>query len=103
MRIRRLGWAGLEVEASGTTAVIDLVEDVSSMARFIGEPHEPLLKPTKLGGVSVALVTHLHSDHADPSAISRALAPEGELLRLASAGGGVLESYLRFCCTTCSG
>ncbi len=92
MRIRRLGWAGLEVEASATTAVIDLLEDVSSMARFIGEPQESLLKPTKPSGVSVALVTHLHSDHADPGAISRALAPDGELLRPASARGGGLET-----------
>ncbi len=92
MRIRRLGWAGLEIEASGRTAVVDLLEDVSSMARFIGEPREPLLAPTNPGGVSVAMVTHLHSDHTDPGAIARALAPEGELLRPAPADGEGLQT-----------
>lgn len=92
MRIRCLGWAGLEIEASGTTVVLDLVEDVSAMSRFIGEPRGRLLAPTKAGGASAAMVTHLHSDHADPAAIARALAPDGELLRPARAGGEGLET-----------
>lgn len=92
MRIRCLGWAGLEIEASGTTAVIDLLEDASSMARFVGEPREPLLAPSEAGSASVALVTHLHADHADPVAIVRALAPGGELLRPAPASGEGLET-----------
>lgn len=92
MRIRYLGWAGLEIETAGTTVLIDLLEDVSSMARFIGEPRGPLLTPTEAGSASMAMVTHLHSDHADPAAIARALAPEGELLRPARACGEGLET-----------
>lgn len=91
MRIRCLGWAGLEIEADGSTAVIDLLADASSLARFIGEPRGPLLEPTA-GSVSVALVTHLHADHADPAAIARALVPGGELLRPAPAAGDGLQT-----------
>jgi L-ascorbate metabolism protein UlaG (beta-lactamase superfamily) len=92
MRIRRLGWAGLEIEAAGSTAVIDLLEDVSGMSRFVGEPHEPLLSPSRPGVVSVALVTHLHSDHTDPEALARALAPDGIVLRPPPASGEGLET-----------
>jgi len=45
MRIRRLGWAGLELEAAGSTAVIDLLEELGPMAELFGEPHEPLPRP----------------------------------------------------------
>jgi hypothetical protein len=31
MEVRRLAWAGLEVNAAGQTAVIDLVEDFSRL------------------------------------------------------------------------
>jgi L-ascorbate metabolism protein UlaG (beta-lactamase superfamily) len=92
VRIRRLGWAGLELEAEGSTAVIDLLEDVGAMARFIGAPHESLPPPHASGGVSFALVTHLHFDHTDPPALSRALAPDGVVLRPARAGGNGLET-----------
>lgn len=92
MRIRSLGWAGLEIEGPGATVVIDLLEDVSSLAHLIGEPREPLLGPTDAGCASAALVTHLHADHADPAAIARALAPDGELLRPARAAGKGLET-----------
>jgi len=87
MRIRRLGWAGLELEAAGSTAVIDLLEELGPMAELFGEPHEPLPRPNAPGTVSLALVTHLHFDHADPPALGRALAPDGIVLRPAPADG----------------
>jgi L-ascorbate metabolism protein UlaG (beta-lactamase superfamily) len=92
MRIRRLGWAGLEIEANGATAVIDLFEDVGVMEPYIGQPHEPLPPPADPGEVALALVTHLHSDHADPAAIGRALRPDGLVLRPAPAEGEGLET-----------
>src|SRR4051812_17879508 len=64
MRIRRLGWAGLEIEAEGAVAVVDLFEDVGWMAEYVGAARGPLPPPEAAGGVDVALVTHLHSDHA---------------------------------------
>jgi len=92
MRIRRLGWAGLELEAAGSTAVIDLLEELGPMAELFGEPHEPLPRPNAPGTVSLALVTHLHFDHADPPALGRALAPDGIVLRPAPADGRGLET-----------
>jgi L-ascorbate metabolism protein UlaG (beta-lactamase superfamily) len=85
MRIRRLGWAGLEVHADGSTVVIDLLAELGAMERFIGRPHGPLPGPTAPGTVSVALVTHMHGDHADPHALARALSPDGVVLRPAPA------------------
>lgn len=85
LRIRRLGWAGVEIEAQGSTAVIDLLESLGPMTRFIGEPHEQLPPPSSPGTVSLALVTHMHGDHADPHALARVLAPDGVVLRPAPA------------------
>lgn len=92
MRVRRLGWAGLEIEAAGAVAVIDLFRDVGPMATFVGAAREPLPGPSAPGTVSVALVTHLHSDHTDPAALEQALAPDGVILRPAPAAGEGLET-----------
>jgi L-ascorbate metabolism protein UlaG (beta-lactamase superfamily) len=92
MRIRRLGWAGLEIQAAGATAVVDLLEDASSLAQWIGEPRQPLPSPSAAAVATVALVTHLHADHADPPAIARALAPNGTLLRPPAAHGSGAET-----------
>lgn len=91
MRIRRLGWAGIQVEADGATAVIDLLEEIGPLERFIGPARGPLPAPDSADGVQLALVTHLHSDHADAPAIARALAADGVLLRPAPATGERLE------------
>jgi L-ascorbate metabolism protein UlaG (beta-lactamase superfamily) len=92
MRIRRLGWAGLELEASGALAVIDLFQNVGSLIGFVGEARGPLLPPSGAGTVSVALATHLHADHADPAALAQALAADGVLVRPAPADGHGLET-----------
>jgi L-ascorbate metabolism protein UlaG (beta-lactamase superfamily) len=90
MKIRRLGWAGIEIEsASGHTAVIDLIEDLGSLKQFVGDPHEPL--PSARTGAALALVTHLHRDHADPEAIARVLDSDGVVLGPAAASGEFLE------------
>lgn len=92
MKITRLGWAGIELEAdSGETAVIDVLQDTSGMAPFMGEPHGPLPAPTRPGAAVLALVTHLHEDHTDAAAIAGALAPGGVLLRPAPEPGEFLE------------
>jgi L-ascorbate metabolism protein UlaG (beta-lactamase superfamily) len=92
MRIRRLGWAGLEIEADGAVAVVDLFEEVGWLAEYVGAARGPLPPPQAAGRVDVALVTHLHADHADPAAIARALAPDGLLLRPPRATGEGVET-----------
>ena len=91
MNIRRLGWAGVELEAEdGELAVIDLLRD-AAMREYIGEPHTPLPGPSRPGAAALALVTHLHGDHTDPDAIAAALADDGVLLRPAPDTGAFLE------------
>lgn len=91
MEIRRLGWAGLEVAAGGRSLVIDLLEDMSSMASFVGEPLGPLPRPSHPGAMG-ALVTHLHGDHTDAPAVAGALGPDGIVLRPHAARGEGLET-----------
>ena len=90
LEVRRLGWAGLELVCSGRSLVIDLLEDASSLAPFVGEVHGPL--PSPVPGSAAGLVTHLHADHADPAALARALTPDGLILRPEPARGEALET-----------
>ncbi len=92
MRVRRLGWAGIEVEAEGQTVVVDLFEEVGLLSRFVGDARGPLLAPDAAGSVAAALVTHLHTDHTDAPAIARALANDGIVLRPRPAEGEGLET-----------
>jgi L-ascorbate metabolism protein UlaG (beta-lactamase superfamily) len=85
MRVRRLGWAGIEIEARGQRAVIDAITTMGPMEQFVGPAREPLLPPS--GPVDLALVTHLHRDHTDAAAIAAALAPDGAVLRPEPATG----------------
>jgi L-ascorbate metabolism protein UlaG (beta-lactamase superfamily) len=92
MKITRLGWAGIELEAAdGQLAVIDLLVDTASMRERMGEPHTALPAPSRAGEATVALVTHLHPDHTDPDAIAAALGPKGLLLRPVADTGAFLE------------
>lgn len=93
MELRRLAWAGLEIRYGGHRLVIDLVEDFS---RLHGDtpPRAEMPPSPDPGSVDVALLTHLHSDHADVEALKRALRPGGTVLRPARASGDALEVAL---------
>ncbi|ONI79808.1 metal-dependent hydrolase [Actinosynnema sp. ALI-1.44] len=89
MRVRRLGWAGLEVEAGGRRLVIDYVRDISPL--FTGwQDGKGLAAPS--GDVTAALVTHLHRDHTDASAIADVLAPGAPVLRPAPGHGDDVDN-----------
>jgi L-ascorbate metabolism protein UlaG (beta-lactamase superfamily) len=93
MRIRRLGWAGIEIEHEGATIVIDAIRDVGGAREVVGPLRVDVVPPRAAGRVRAALVTHLHTDHADPGAIADALAPDGVVLRPHPDGGaGPLEA-----------
>jgi L-ascorbate metabolism protein UlaG (beta-lactamase superfamily) len=93
MLIRQLSWCGLELEADdGTLAVIDVLEDAGPLEPFLGPPAERLLPGTRPGEAAVAVVTHLHRDHADAAAIVRALRPGARLLRPPAMEGEMLET-----------
>lgn len=90
LSVRRLGNAGVEISSQGTSIVIDLFEDNSPLEPFVG-PAQTILPPPERSGALAALVTHLHSDHADPAAIARALADAGVVLRPERSGGEGLD------------
>jgi len=81
MLVRRLTWAGLEIQVPGTTLVIDLLGGVPELAQYAGNPTEDLLVPSSQAGtVAAAAVTHPHSDHLDVGALRDALAPDAPVL-----------------------
>jgi L-ascorbate metabolism protein UlaG (beta-lactamase superfamily) len=88
MIIRKLGWAGIEVEADGQRLAIDPIVGLGDLEQFVGPPRTPLPAPS--GPVDVALVTHLHRDHADPDALRgvplvlRPAVDDGEFLEVAA-------------------
>lgn len=93
MRVRRLGWAGIEIEVDGVRAIVDAVTDFGArMTALVGPPRTELLAPN--APVELALVTHLHADHTDPAAIAAALvgAADGLLLRPQPDTGDPLET-----------
>lgn len=76
MRLRHLGWAGVEIEHDGHTLLVDCLQDAFPLI-----PSEGMAAPSKPGATTAALVTHLHSDHADPVALAAALAPGAPVFR----------------------
>jgi L-ascorbate metabolism protein UlaG (beta-lactamase superfamily) len=80
MRLRRLGWAGLELEAGVQSLVIDHLLDPGILSAFFGDHRDELIGPEP-GRAAAALVTHLHRDHTDVAAIERALVDGGTVLR----------------------
>ncbi len=88
MRVRRLGWAGMELEAEGEAVVIDLFRNNEPLKPYTGAVHAELPAPANAGAIATALVTHLHADHCDPGSIAAALASDGLLLRPAPAPDG---------------
>ncbi len=85
MRIRTLGWAGLEVTAAGETIVIDWVRGGSPLLNAFLPPGE-LVEPTAESAIG-ALVSHLHEDHTDVAALESILAPTARVFRPAPLGG----------------
>lgn len=78
MRARWLGWAGVELEHEGETVVIDALIDPAGTFAALGdaarEVERPPVVPAAAGAVA-GLVSHLHRDHADATALAAALAP----------------------------
>jgi L-ascorbate metabolism protein UlaG (beta-lactamase superfamily) len=94
VELRRLAWAGLEVRAGGQTAVIDFVEDFTRLHGSSAPPGEEIPPSPAPGSVDVALLTHMHSDHADIAALKLALGDGARVLRPASGPGSGQETAL---------
>lgn len=76
MRIRWLGWAGVEIEAQDERVVIDPLDDPAAVFAWLGERAAGMPVPEVVAprpGAVAGLVTHLHRDHADAAALTAAL------------------------------
>ena len=95
MRLTWLGWAGAELEADGATVVVDPLDDAGAVFAPLGERAAstplPQVVPPSPGRAVAGLVTHLHRDHADATALAAALAPGAPGLEPPAGGGDALE------------
>ncbi len=87
VRMRRLGWAGVEIECDNETLLIDYIQDKSPILPVLRSPDEPFPASSRPGGASAALLTHLHADHADADAIAAALRDGAPVFRPTAATG----------------
>ncbi|MGW2952450.1 MBL fold metallo-hydrolase [Streptomyces eurythermus] len=89
MRVRWLGWAGVEIEAGGESLVIDLLGEPEGVLEGTGlsAPLPKVVRPRTEGNVLAGLCTHLHRDHTDAAALARALRPGAPVLHPGSFGG----------------
>jgi L-ascorbate metabolism protein UlaG (beta-lactamase superfamily) len=97
MKVRWLGWAGVEMEADGASVVIDPLEDAAATFAALGDrPGEvqlptlvaPEARRTAVGG----MVSHLHRDHADAGALAGVLAPGATVYEPTWPGGEAAEN-----------
>ena len=93
MRMRRLGWAGIELEADDDRLVIDPLVDPGIFSAFLGPEAEPRVAPEP-GVARAALLTHLHRDHADVGALDAAVTPGGEVLRPEAASATEFDEFV---------
>ena len=76
LRIQRLAWAGVRFQLPGATLFVDPLIDSAVWGTALPDR---LIGVNDAVGDTVVLVTHRHSDHADPAAIAAALKSGGTL------------------------
>lgn len=69
MRMRKLGWAGVELEHEGSTLIIDSIITGGVFDAFMAEGEEELVAPTQQP--LAALVTHLNRTQNGRAAAGR--------------------------------
>jgi L-ascorbate metabolism protein UlaG (beta-lactamase superfamily) len=97
MQLRRLGWAGVEVESDGAALVVDPLEDPAAVFAQLGDDAPAaslpdLVDPEHAGRAVAGLVSHLHRDHADAGALKRALSHEALVCEPHAAEGSEIEN-----------
>jgi L-ascorbate metabolism protein UlaG (beta-lactamase superfamily) len=80
MRIQRLSWAGIKLESSPYVVLVDPLLNCERLRTFMDEPKLEIVSSLQAGIADAILITHLHPDHYDPSAIRHWLRPNGALL-----------------------
>ncbi|WP_165423711.1 MBL fold metallo-hydrolase [Ktedonosporobacter rubrisoli] len=80
VHIRRLSWAGVEINFNDRRLLIDTLQfSRPALEKFMGRPHWPLVELEKTEGPTDALVTHIHHDHLDIEALRYLLGEEGSV------------------------
>jgi L-ascorbate metabolism protein UlaG (beta-lactamase superfamily) len=97
MKVRWLGWAGVEIEADGSTVVIDPLADPGATFAPLGEQARgaelpSVVAPEARGTAVAGLVSHLHRDHADAGALLAALADDAAVHEPVWPGGVDIEN-----------
>jgi L-ascorbate metabolism protein UlaG (beta-lactamase superfamily) len=81
MKIRRLSWAGIEIQTKERRLLIEAMQTTAPLRALLGDPLWP---PVAIGDGDGktpvdALVTHRHSDHYDVGTLKRSLGPAGRI------------------------
>jgi L-ascorbate metabolism protein UlaG (beta-lactamase superfamily) len=97
MKVRWLGWAGVEIEADGAVVVIDPLADPGAVFAPLGQADRDAALPTVVApearGTAVAgLVSHLHRDHTDAGALAGALSDDATVHEPPWPGGEDVEN-----------
>ena len=92
MRVRRLGWSGIEIERSVETLLIDYILDTSRLP--LRDNRQPFPRAAEPASAVAALLTHLHADHADPAALAHALRGRAPVFRPVPARGSEADLEL---------
>jgi L-ascorbate metabolism protein UlaG (beta-lactamase superfamily) len=97
MKVRWLGWAGVEIEADGATVVIDPLADPGATFAALGEEAgrakaPSVVAPDAQGTAVAGLVSHLHRDHADAGALAGALSDDASVHEPVWPGGADVEN-----------
>ncbi len=97
MRVRWLGWAGVEIEAGGAAVVIDPLADPGATFAALGERGKEvelprIVEPESRGTAVAGLVSHLHRDHTDAGALAAALADDAAVHEPVWPGGEDFEN-----------
>jgi L-ascorbate metabolism protein UlaG (beta-lactamase superfamily) len=97
MKVRWLGWAGVEIEADGAAVVIDPLADAGATFSALGEEARrtrlpAVVEPATRREAVAGLVSHLHRDHTDAGALAAALDPGAPVLEPSWPGGSDAEN-----------
>jgi L-ascorbate metabolism protein UlaG (beta-lactamase superfamily) len=96
MKVRWLGWAGVEIEAEGAAVVIDPLADPGATFAPLGEEASRATLPSIVApaneDVVAGLVSHLHRDHTDAAALAAALAGDASVHEPLWPGGEDVEN-----------
>ncbi len=80
MKLTKLSWSGVHIEAGGKSILIDPVEEFSSMEPYMGKPLRPVWRFSDHIKADIVLLTHLHRDHYDPETLVKVLKPGAMIL-----------------------